>query len=179
MVHACCIVCAINLIDNLRQLGFEPLAYYYNPNIHPKAEYDQRLRSFQKYFFGKIETLVGNWEVKKYFNKVKKTQNRCCFCYELRLENTFQMAKLLNINAVTTTLLVSKLQQKEQILKIAKRLSKKYNIKFISNNFDELFESSIKKAQKEKVYVQSYCGCIYSLMEKYEEKYQLSLRGTR
>jgi len=173
MVHACCIVCAINLIDNLTEQGFEPVAYYYNPNIHPKAEYDQRLRSFQKYFFGKIETLVGNWEVKKYFSKIKKGPVRCSYCYKLRLEKTFQKAKLLKFEAVTTTLLVSKLQQKEQILKIAKRLSKKYNIKFVSNNFNELFESSIKKAQREKVYLQSYCGCIYSLMEKYEEKYRI------
>ena len=41
LLHACCAVCAGYPLDLLREEGFEPVVYFFNPNIHPKQEYDQ------------------------------------------------------------------------------------------------------------------------------------------
>lgn len=174
LVHVCCTACSCQLFDFLKKQNFQATAYYYNPNIHPKAEYDRRLSTFQNYFSGKNKLIIGNWEPRKYFAKIKNAQKRCTDCYRLRLEQTFLQAKKMAIPAVTSTLLVSKLQNKKEIIKIGQQLAKKYKLEFIDQDFDKLFDKSLLKARQEKLYLQSYCGCIYSLTEKYVEKYKIS-----
>ena len=49
LLHACCAVCAGYPLDLLREEGFEPVVYFFNPNIHPKQEYDRRLAELVRY----------------------------------------------------------------------------------------------------------------------------------
>ena len=42
VLHACCAPCASYPINKLIQDGFEPVVYFYNPNIFPLEEYDIR-----------------------------------------------------------------------------------------------------------------------------------------
>ena len=41
LLHACCAVCLAYPIKLLKEL-YEPIVYFYNPNIFPIEEYDRR-----------------------------------------------------------------------------------------------------------------------------------------
>ena len=58
LMHCCCAPCFITIQEDISQNGMlingqrvpvEMTAFWYNPNIHPKAEYDRRLDSFIKF----------------------------------------------------------------------------------------------------------------------------------
>ena len=42
LLHCCCAPCSLSCIDPLREEGLEPVAFWYNPNIHPWKEYQAR-----------------------------------------------------------------------------------------------------------------------------------------
>ena len=42
LLHTCCAPCSLSCIDPLRREGIEPVAFWYNPNIHPWKEYQAR-----------------------------------------------------------------------------------------------------------------------------------------
>ena len=49
LLHACCAVCAGHPIEYLIEKDYEPILYFYNPNIHPQEEYDRRLAELVRY----------------------------------------------------------------------------------------------------------------------------------
>jgi predicted adenine nucleotide alpha hydrolase (AANH) superfamily ATPase len=56
----------------------EVVAYFYNPNIHPRAEYLARLKAIQKIVEeNKIKLVVPDWSPREYFEKIKDKNNRC------------------------------------------------------------------------------------------------------
>lgn len=42
LVHTCCGPCAITVLQNLAEAGHELCGFFFNPNIHPLAEYMRR-----------------------------------------------------------------------------------------------------------------------------------------
>lgn len=45
LIHTCCAICSGYPIKYLRELGYVPIAYFFNPNIYPDAEYQKRLEA--------------------------------------------------------------------------------------------------------------------------------------
>ena len=43
LLHSCCAVCSAYPIQYLLQNGYEPIIYFYNPNIDTKCEFNKRL----------------------------------------------------------------------------------------------------------------------------------------
>jgi len=164
LIHTCCADCLLKLVNSLE--GDEVVAYFYNPNIHPRSEYLARLKAIQKITEeNKIKLVVPDWSPKEYFEVIKDKNNRCDKCWNLRLNKTFEYAKKNNFEAVSTTLLSSHYQNKETIKKIGKELEKEYKIKF-------LVPKKIDKELKTSgFYKQNYCGCAYSLTEDWEKKF--------
>ncbi len=48
LLHICCATCAAYVIEYLRR-DYEVTAYYYNPNIYPKEEYQKRMIEAKEY----------------------------------------------------------------------------------------------------------------------------------
>ena len=48
LLHACCAPCSSYVIEYLSET-FDITIYYYNPNIHPQAEYERRLNELKKF----------------------------------------------------------------------------------------------------------------------------------
>jgi len=169
LLQACCADCILKFVDSIRKDNSEVdevVAYFYNPNIHPRAEYLSRLRAIQKITEeNKIKLIVADWSPKEYFGKIKSKENRCEKCWELRLEKTFEYAKDKKFEWVSSTLITSHYQNGEKIKEIARVLEKKYKIKF-------LIPKKISKDLKTSgFYKQNYCGCAYSLVEGLEAKF--------
>jgi hypothetical protein len=144
----------------------EPTIYWYNPNIHPYKEYKARrdcLKEYTKSINVKaiFEEEYGLKEFCK--NVVSDLENRCSnYCYRVRLEQTAKYAKENGYDAFSTTLLVSPYQKHEALKEIGEELAKKYGIEFIYRDFRIGFREGQNKAREIGLYMQKYCGCIFS-----------------
>ncbi|MGW8194641.1 MAG: epoxyqueuosine reductase QueH [Desulforhopalus sp.] len=172
LLHACCGPCTIFPFEVLRDSGVEVTAHFYNPNIHPFKEFRRRLSTFEDY--GKeqnIPLLVDKtYGLKQFLRSVVYHENkRCSLCYLMRLEKSVQVAKDLAFDCFSTTLLYSKYQRHDELKKLCKTLSRKYDIDFFYQDFREGWQYGIDKSIESGMYRQPYCGCIYSEQERYDK----------
>ena len=174
LMHACCAPCSIYCVDTLRKENIEPTIFWYNPNIHPYTEYKARKDTLIRY--SELENLkliiddeYGLDEFCK--NTVNNLNGRCInYCYPIRLRKTFEYAKENGYDAVSTTLLYSIYQKHDYIKKLCDDLSKEYKIGFLYRDFRVGFWQGHDKAKELELYMQKYCGCIFSeeLPENFE-----------
>lgn len=174
LMHTCCAPCSVYCIDTLREEGIEPTIYWYNPNIHPYMEYKARRDTLKEYAESlNLEVIFeedyGLDEFCK--NVVGDLQNRCKnYCYPVRLRKTFEYAKENGYDAVTTTLLYSIYQNHDFIKEYMEKLSKEFEIDFLYRDFRVGFREGQNKARELGLYMQKYCGCIFSEEDRYSKK---------
>lgn len=171
LLHTCCAPCSVYCIDSLRQEKIEPVVYWYNPNIHPYKEYEARLNTLKQYtkdinVSAVFEEEYGLREFCK--NVVDDLQNRCSnYCYKVRLDKTAKYAKENGYDSFSTTLLVSPYQNHELLKKMGEEIAKKYGIEFIYRDFRVGFRQGQTKARELGLYMQKYCGCVFSEEDRY------------
>ena len=171
LMHTCCAPCSVYCIDELRKNGIEPTLYWYNPNIHPYTEYVKRkdcLKEYSKKINVKaiFEDEYGLDVFCK--NVVENINARCVnYCYPVRLRKTFEYAKANGYDTVTTTLLYSIYQKHDFIKKLMEDLSKEFGINFLYIDFRKGFWQGHQKAIEQGLYMQKYCGCIFSEEMRY------------
>jgi hypothetical protein len=147
--------------------------YWYNPNIHPFIEYKNRLEALKQYSkMIDLEVIYNDIYGLRDFttNVINDLNNRCDYCYRSRLESTAKYAKENGFDAFSTTLLISPYQQHDKIKDICNELSIKYDIKFIYKDFRTNFKEGQNKAREIGLYMQKYCGCIFSEEERYNKE---------
>lgn len=174
LMHACCGPCSIYPIEVLRKEGIEPDIYWFNPNIHPYKEYENRLNALKELsnimnFNLIIEDNYGLDEFCK--NVSNRIESRCIeYCYPVRLRKLFEYAKENGYDAVSTTLLYSIYQKHDFIKMYCEKLSKEYGIDFLCRDFRVGFYKGKEKAKEYGIYIQKYCGCIFSEEDRYVKK---------
>jgi predicted adenine nucleotide alpha hydrolase (AANH) superfamily ATPase len=72
LLHSCCAPCEGEVLQTMLHSGVQPTVFFYNPNIHPKREYELR-KSEDKRYCDKIgvEHLDADYDVKKWFDRVR------------------------------------------------------------------------------------------------------------
>jgi len=123
---------------------------------------------------------MGPYDMHEWFAATRELRKepergrRCSLCFGMRLENTFQLARDRGFDVVASTLSISPYKVTEQINKEGIRLSQDYSIKFLAENFKKQggYETAKTLAKKCGIKHQTYCGCVYSKVEKI-----LKLRG--
>ncbi|HBN83448.1 MAG TPA: hypothetical protein DDZ89_06345, partial [Clostridiales bacterium] len=115
LLHACCGPCAVWPVELLREEGFQPEGYFYNPNIHPDKEFKRRKETFLSYAAIKnLKTIVDDdFKQDRWEKYSPEDLSRCVMCYTLRLEKVAQFAKENQFDAFTSTLFVSPYQNHE------------------------------------------------------------------
>ena len=53
LLHSCCAPCEGEVIETMLESGITPTVFFYNPNIHPKKEYEI-LKSEENKFSEKV-----------------------------------------------------------------------------------------------------------------------------
>lgn len=169
LLHICCGPCATPIIPNLNP-KFEVLGYYFNPNIFPETEFNQRLNSAQKVAeFNGIKLVIPEQSRDDYFSYIGETKQkpeRCLLCYRQRLAKTAQCAKENGFDAFSTTLLISPFQYHDDLRRIGEEISKEYGIDFYYEDFRELYNESREISKNLDLYLQKYCGCKFSRKRK-------------
>ncbi|MCS7199457.1 MAG: epoxyqueuosine reductase QueH [Caldimicrobium sp.] len=172
LLHICCGPCALYPVSCLRQRGLSIKGFFYNPNIHPYQEYQMRIQALEK--VAQIETLEIIWHREydlEYFLEETlfrwQKPKRCERCYYLRLKKCAELAVKLRAEAFTTTLLQSPFQYHELIRDIGKELESRYKIPFYYEDWRVGYKEGKNRAKTLALYLQRYCGCIFSEKERY------------
>lgn len=171
LLHTCCAPCSVYCIDYLRNQNIEPTVYWYNPNIHPYTEYKARRDCLKEYTKSiNAEAIFAEEYGLQTFcqNVINNLENRCTdYCYRVRIEKTIQYAKQHGYDTFTSTLFVSPYQKHEKLKQICEELAQKHNINFLYIDFRPGFRQGQAKARELGLYMQKYCGCIFSEEMRY------------
>ncbi|MFR8290903.1 MAG: epoxyqueuosine reductase QueH [Dysosmobacter welbionis] len=129
LLHTCCAPCSLSCIEPLRSEGIEPVAFWYNPNIHPWKEYQARRDCLLAYAptIGMEVRVQEDYGLKDFVRHVAgDIDHRCAYCYEHRLEGTAKYAAEHGFAAFTSTLLASTYQNHEAIAAAAEMYARQY-----------------------------------------------------
>ncbi len=171
LMHTCCAPCSVYCIDSLRKEEIEPTVYWYNPNIHPYIEYKTRRDTLREYTksIGIEAVFHEEYGLDEFCkNVVCDLQNRCVsYCYRVRLGDTAKYAKQNGYDTISTTLLVSPYQKHEYIHELGDKIAKEYGLEFLYRDFRVGFREGQAKARELGLYMQKYCGCVFSEESRY------------
>lgn len=170
LLHSCCAPCSIKCVDTLRQEGIEPTLFWYNSNIHPFTEYRNRKSALIEWSKDEnLETIVKDeYGLRGFIDNVYPNYSeRCGYCYTVRLEEVVRAAKENGFTHFSTTLLISPYQKHEMIKSIAEKAAEKNGVKFLYRDFRPCFREGQNIAREKGIYMQKYCGCIFSEEERY------------
>jgi len=170
LLHGCCGPCITHPFQMLQD-KYDVTIYFYNPNIHPKSEYERRLQAVkdlsQRWDF---PLLVGPYDVEQWFKAVRRLENepeggkRCGVCYRFRMEKTAEVAAVKNFNLFGITLTVSPHKKADLIHTIGQACESRFGVSYLDVDFKKKdgFKISCLLSQKEGLYRQNYCGCVFS-----------------
>ena len=172
LMHICCAPCFIMPFYRLRE-SYAVTGFWFNENIHPVREYQNRHQCVKEFALQENIKLIDK---NKYglMDFIKKTifnqENRCYICYYDRLNMTAQCAKERGFDCFSTSLLYSKRQNHEMLKEIGFTVAKEHSVEFMYQDFREYWKKGIELSKEKGLYRQTYCGCIFSEMERYQEK---------
>ena len=177
LLHACCGPCACHPLERLSHY-FDITVFYANSNIYPESEYLRRKNELVEKvipYFHNVKVVIPPYDNGGYTQKLspyaneKECGKRCWLCYELRLRETFEYARLNGFDYVCTVLTISRMKDSQVINQIAAMVATDYpDIHYFFSDFKK--NDGITKgnaiARDLGLYRQDYCGCVYSWIDR-------------
>jgi len=171
-LHICCGVCAAGAAEKLQAEGYQVFGYFYNPNIHPRAEYLRRLEAAKKVaqeLGFPLES--GLYQPADWFAHVRGLEGeregglRCSICFGARLQRTYRYMLDSGLDAFTTTLTIGPQKSAAVVNKIGREIG---GDRFLIRDFKKQagFQRASELARKWEIHRQHYCGCIFSEGER-------------
>ena len=173
LMHTCCAPCSLSCIDSLRAEGIEPVAFWYNPNIHPWKEYEARRDCLLAYAPTiEMQGIVDeDYGLRTFIEHVASDiDHRCTYCYQHRLEETARYAAEHGYESFTSTLLASLYQDHDGIKAAAEKYARQYGVEFLYRDFRPNFRAGNQRARELGFYMQKYCGCVFSEQDRYQKQ---------
>jgi len=172
LLHICCATCAIEPFEQLTAEGHQVTGCFINPNIHPLIEFRRRLKSVKVLQEHLPMPVIydEDYGLQVYLDTVDRHgPARCEGCYRLRLGRTARRAVEGGFGAFTTTLLSSAHQNHDLVRRIGEEAAEQSGSAFLYADWRPLAERGHERARKMHLYMQSYCGCIFSEYERFAD----------
>jgi len=175
LLHSCCAPCSGEVMEAIAASGVEMTVYFYNPNIHPREEYD--LRKIENIRFAEkmgIPFVDADYDTDNWFARVKGLEwapergERCTMCFDMRFERTALHAHENGFSVFTSCLGISRWKNLEQINGCGERAAARYpDMTYWTFNWRKKggAQRMLEISKREQFYQQEYCGCIYSLRD--------------
>ncbi|MCA9407324.1 MAG: epoxyqueuosine reductase QueH [Candidatus Omnitrophica bacterium] len=175
LMHSCCAPCAGEIMEAMVESGINLTIYFYNPNIHPREEYE--IRKQENIRFAKamnIPFIDADYDRDNWFKRVKGLEwepergKRCSMCFDMRFERTALFAYENNFQVITSSLGLSRWKDMDQINESGLRAASRYpSMIYWTYNWRKGGGSQrmYEIAKRENFYKQEYCGCVYSLRD--------------
>ncbi len=177
LLHSCCAPCSSYVLEYLSNY-FSITAYYYNPNIYPREEYEKRAAELRRLVsqlpvVHPVEVQVGPYEPERFFAIAKgyedapEGKERCFGCYRLRLEEAARLAREGGFDYFATSLTISPLKNAAKLNEIGEELGELYQVSHLPSDFKKKngYKRSVELSAQYGLYRQNYCGCVYSKAE--------------
>ena len=175
LLHSCCAPCSIYCVDTLRGEGLEPTSLWFNPNIHPYQEYKARRDTLLDYG-ERIDMevrVLDDYGLRDFVRAVAgDIDRRCAHCYAIRLGTAAKYAAENGFGAFTSSLLISPYQNHELLRQTGEEMARQYGVEFLYRDFRPGFREGQAKARELGLYMQKYCGCVFSEEERYAKQIQ-------
>ena len=172
LLHCCCGPCSVAVARALLMEGLDEglSCYFNNPNIHPYTEHQARLTAWRElmthYKLPAYED--ASYPLEQWLRAVAdEPAERCDYCYSNRLEQTAAKAAELGCDAISTTLLISPYQQHARLKEVGEEIANRCGLSFFYRDWRPHFRAGQAAAREMGLYMQKYCGCIYSEKERY------------
>ena len=141
LLHVCCGPDATVPILDLKE-QYEIIAFWYNPNIHPKAEYEKRKQVLVNICDREgIEWFEGTYDTDNFFQQIAGYEHlpeqteKCYRCYDMRMRVAVQQARARDCDMWTTTLLISPHKTVLELVKQGALLEKEFGVSFLPAEF--------------------------------------------
>jgi predicted adenine nucleotide alpha hydrolase (AANH) superfamily ATPase len=176
LLHSCCAPCTGGIIETLLRSGIKFAVFFYNPNIHPRKEYELRKASAERFVRGKgLDFIEPGYDPQEWFGKVKglgdlpERGERCSRCFDIRLELTAAFAHAHGFKTFTSSCGISRWKNIDQVMSAGIYAALSYDgLTYWDYNWRKkdggVFMYEV--ARKEKFYRHEYCGCAYSLKKE-------------
>lgn len=175
LLHSCCAPCSGEVMEAMQAAGLAVTVYFYNPNIHPRKEYELRKQENIR-FAEKMGApfIDADYDTDNWFTRVKGLEwepekgRRCTACFDMRFERTALYAHESGFGLFTSCLGISRWKDMEQINDAGRRAAQRYpGLAYWDYNWRKGggADRAIEVAKREEFYQQEYCGCIYSLRD--------------
>lgn len=186
LVHICCSVDSHYFLQELQKAypNERLIGFFYNPNIHPKAEHDLRLSDVARSCeMLNIPLIVGKYDDESWTKSVQGLEDepekgaRCNVCFDVRLIESAKVALNQKEKNFTTTLLSSPMKEQEILYAQGEKIALEYNLNFIKINVraNGGVNRQNELAKKDNLYRQNYCGCKFALHKQREKQGKISL----
>lgn len=183
LLHACCAWCLLDALEEFRRDYGRVAAGFFNPNVHPRAEFEKRLRSARALCarlglelaaeedYGLVPFLNGLYNgqgrAQEGADGPAARPGRCAYCYELRLTWAARQAAARGLEAFSTTLLTSPHQDREALLAAGERAASAAGVRFDGRDLRALHGAGGERLPKGlMLHRQRYCGCVFSEAER-------------
>jgi predicted adenine nucleotide alpha hydrolase (AANH) superfamily ATPase len=175
LLHSCCAPCSGEVMEAMTKVGISYTIFFYNPNIHPREEYE--LRKTENIRFAEkcgIAFVDADYDTDNWFARVKGLEwepergARCTSCFDMRFERTALYAVEHEFRVFTSCLGISRWKNMEQINGCGQRAAARWpGLQYWIYNWRKKGGSSrmLEISKREQFYQQEYCGCIYSLRD--------------
>ena len=180
LLHTCCAPCSGAMIEAMRNAGIEPTLFFYNPNIHPRREYEIRKEENIRYARAQgIPFFDGDYDVTEWFVRARGLEHepergeRCSRCFDLRFERSALFAHENGFAVFTSSLGFSRWKDLQQVNESGERAASRYpGLVYWTHNWRKAGgqQRGVAISREEKFYRQNYCGCIYSLRDMRERQ---------
>lgn len=182
LLHICCAPCSVACIRALREEGTEPVGFWFNPNIHPFLEYKARRDTLRQYA-GEIGLELREadlYGLRPFTAAVAQDpEHRCGYCYACRMDEAARYAAEHGFTRFSTTLLISPYQNRELLVQTGLEAGERHGVQFVPYDFRPRFKQGQEEARALGLYMQRYCGCVYSEEERFSNRRKKELHRMR
>jgi epoxyqueuosine reductase len=155
--------------------GARLTVFCYNPNIHPRGEYEMRKREVVRFArtMG-IPVIEEEYDAGRWFERVAGLEDepergaRCAVCFDVRLERAAHYAGGHGFDAFATSLGIARCKDIAHVNAAGERAAARHpGLAYWACNWRKGGGSAraVEICRCEGFYRQQYCGCIYSLRE--------------
>ncbi len=180
LLHSCCAPCSGAMVEAMISAPSIEIVtvFFYNPNIHPKKEYEIRKEENKKFCkqLG-IEFIDADYDVKQWYSRMQGMEfdpergSRCTECFDMRMEVTALYAHRHQFDAIATTNATSRWKDVKQVDDSGYRAAARYeNLQYWASNWqsDVMTMRKYEISATNRFYKQEYCGWSYSLRDSNE-----------
>jgi predicted adenine nucleotide alpha hydrolase (AANH) superfamily ATPase len=159
-------------LERLIEAKIDATVFFYNPNIHPEAEYERRKAEIVRFAAKNHIPLVdADYDPANWFEKIKGLEKepeggaRCSVCFSMRLLRTALFAHENGFSHFATSLGISRWKNLDQVNAAGQGAAAAFpDLGYWDVNWRKGggVERGAETTKRENFYRQDYCGCVFS-----------------